>query len=189
MEKRYRDVGGHDGLGDRRYARYCGAFDWVEHCVEVGYFLEAIAVLDSIIWDRLSSRLGYLSGERVNDKNTLGSICKQLVGTPGKGGLERDASFQGAELQIQEWVNKRNDAVHATAKVFRDETSDQGFRSILRSHKETAEEGIRHLQAFDLLDTESRRKAEKIPASWPDAFFPERRTRKSFVANWRLQGL
>jgi hypothetical protein len=79
MEKRYRDVGGHDGLGDRRYERYCGAFDWVVHCVEAGYFLEAIAVLDSIIWDRLSSRLGYLSGEPVDDRDTLGKICTRVT--------------------------------------------------------------------------------------------------------------
>lgn len=189
MEKQYRDIGGHDGLGDRRYARYCGAFDWVVHCVRSGYFLEAIAVLDSIIWDRLSSRLGYLSGGRVDDRDTLGKICKQLVGTSGKGGLERDPFFRDAELQIQNWVSKRNHAVHATAKVFRDETSDHGFRSILRSHTRTAEEGIRHLQAFDLLDTESRQKAGKIPASCPNAFFPDLRIGESFIASWRGEGL
>src|SRR4051794_2157778 len=169
MEKRYRDIGGHDLLGDRRYARYCGAFDWVVHCIAAGYFLEAIAVLDSRIWDRLSSRLGYLSGGRVDDKHTLGQIFTQLVGNSGKDGFERDPSFRDVELQIKNWVSKRNQAVHATAKVFREETSDRGFRSILRSYKKTAEEGIRYLQAFHVLDTKSRQIAGKIPGNCPNA--------------------
>lgn len=103
MEKRYRDVGGYDGLGERRYKRYCGAFDWVVHCVDAGYFLEAIAVLDSIIWDRLSSRLGYLSGARVDDRDTLAKICTGLVGASGEGGFERETSFRDVELQIKQW--------------------------------------------------------------------------------------
>jgi hypothetical protein len=189
MEKRYRDVGGHDGLGDRRYERYCGAFDWVVHCVEAGYFLEAISVLDSIIWDRLSSRLGYMSGEQVDDRDTLGKICTGLVGASGTGGFERDTYFRNVELQIKQWVKKRNQAVHATAKVFRDETSDKDFRAILQLHKKTAEEGILYLQAFDVLDTASRQEAGKIPGSCPHAFFPERRIGNSFLPFWRREGL
>lgn len=181
MEKRYRDVGGYDGLGERRYKRYCGAFDWVVHCVDAGYFLEAIAVLDSIIWDRLSSRLGYLSGARVDDRDTLAKICTGLVGASGEGGFERETSFRDVELQIKQWGRKRNHAVHATAKVFRDETSDTDFRAISQLHKETAEEGIRYLQAFDGLDTASRQEAGKMSGSCPNAFFPERRIGESFL--------
>ena len=145
------------------------------HCVEAGYFLEAISVLDSIIWDRLSSRLGYLSGERVDDRDTLGKICAGLVGPSGAGGFERETSFRNVELQIKQWVKKRNQAVHATAKVFRDETSDKDFRAILQLHKKTAEEGIRYLQAFDVLDTASRQEAGNILGSCHSASFPERR--------------
>jgi hypothetical protein len=189
MKKRFRDVGGYGGLGDRRYERYCGAFDWVVHCVGAGYFLEAIAVLDSIIWDRLSSRLGYLSGQQVDDRDSLGKVCGQLVGGSGESGFESDTSFRRIELKIKEWVSKRNHAVHATAKVFRGETSETDFRMILQSHKKTAEEGILYLQAFDLLDTESRQKAGKIPGSCPNAFFPERRPGESFLSAWRIESL
>jgi len=39
--KQHRDVGGHGGLGDRRYERYCAAFDRAEQCIQEGYFLDA----------------------------------------------------------------------------------------------------------------------------------------------------
>lgn len=159
------------------------------HCVKGGYFLEAIAVLDSLIWDRLSSRLAFLSGASVEDRDTLGKICFQLVGTSEKSGFERDPSFREVELQIKKWVSKRNHAVHATAKVFRDETSDEDFRSILRTHEKTAEEGIRYLQKFDVLDTRSRQQVGKIPGSSPNAFFPEFRSGASFMDSWRREGL
>ncbi len=94
MSKRYRDVGGHGGLGDRRYERYCDAFDRVEDCVKLGYFLEAIALLDSLIWDRLSSRLGYLMGKSIDTEKNLGVVCSQLIGDSGTGGCEKDKAFR-----------------------------------------------------------------------------------------------
>lgn len=185
MQKQYRDVGGHGGLGNRRYERYCGAFDRVQHCVEAGYFLEAIAILDSLIWDRLSSRLGYLSGKLIDVDKNLGTICSQLVGDHGEGGCEHDSGFRDAVSTIRKWLERRNTAVHATAKVFRDDTSQEDFSAILKSHKQTAQDGIRCLQSFDSLDTQSRQRADRVPASFPNAFFPERRAGGSRLSVWR----
>ena len=170
-----RDFGGHGGLGDRRYRRYCAAFDRVQHCVREGYFLEAIALLDSLIWDRLSSRLGYLTGELIPINRNLGVICSQLVGDSGTGGCERESAFRHAIWQLKQWLTRRNDAVHATCKVFRVETTKDDFGAILRSHKKTAEDGIMYLRDFDTVDTESRAAVHKVPASFPSAFFPEQR--------------
>jgi len=63
--------------------------------------------------------------------------------------------------------------MHATAKVFRGADS-KTFKEILQSHEQDAFDGIKCLQDFDDLDTKSRAMAEKYPASYPDAFFPER---------------
>src|ERR1035437_2661631 len=184
MMAQYRDVGGHEGLGDRRYERYCAAFDRVEHCVAAGYFLEAVALLDSLIWDRLSSRLGYLKGKAVEINKNAGTICSELIGDSGADGREHDPAFRDVICEIKSWLVRRNNAVHATAKVFRSDTSEEDFSAILQSHRQTAIDGMNHLQAFDLLDTKSRAKVGKNPASFPDAFFPKRRSGPSRLAIW-----
>jgi hypothetical protein len=189
MEKRYRDVGGYGGLGDRRFERYCAAFDRVKHCVESGYFLEAIALLDSLIWDRLSSRLGHLMGDPIDIDKNLGVVCSQLIGDTGAGGRERDVAFRDTVWQVKQWLVRRNDAVHATAKVFRADTSPEDFNAILTSHKTTVEDGMKYLREFDVLDTKSRGEVGKFPASYPDAFFPEKRGGGSRGGIWQRAAL
>jgi hypothetical protein len=183
--KVYRDVGGHNGLGDRRYERYCAAFDRIEHCIGAGYCLEAIAILDSLLWDRLSSRLGYLKGEPIDVKKNIGTLCSELIGDSGTGGREKDPAFRDTIGDVKGWLFRRNEAVHATAKVFREETSEKDFNDILNSHRQTAADGIKSLRTFDLLDTKSRDEVGKVPASFPDAFFPERRAGQSRSSPWR----
>jgi hypothetical protein len=177
-----RDVGGWGGLGDSRYMRYCHAFDRVDHCVKSGFFPEAIAILDSLIGDRLSSRLGHVASEPVDYRMTTNQLCGALVGNgAAKSGAEQDAAFRHVIADIRTWAHERNEAVHATAKVFRVNTSKKDFAAILRSHRQTAIAGIRCLQAFDKLDTKDRAKARKHPASFPNAFFPKRRSAPSYV--------
>lgn len=188
-----RDIGGFGGLGQRRYQRYCAAFDRVEHCVESGYFLEAIAILDSLIWDRLASRLDYITGKRIDSRMTTNQLCNQLVGNgTTTGGSEKDIAFRNVVMDIRAWVHKRNDAVHATAKVFRADTSKKDFAATLRPHRQTAFDGIHCLQTLDRIDTKDRAKAGKYPANFPDAFFPRRRTARSHARSrdiWTLASL
>jgi hypothetical protein len=67
-----RDIAVHgDGLGDRRYYRYCAAFDRADRAMQDGYYLEAITLLDSLIFDRLSSRLYHLT-QRATKRQVLG---------------------------------------------------------------------------------------------------------------------
>jgi hypothetical protein len=175
MTNATRDVGGWGELGPRRYQRYVAAFDWVVHCVNEGYYLEAIAVLDSLICERLGSRLGHVTKKPVETVDTCSKLCKKLVGRNSTVGSEEDPSFCEAIKDIQKWLARRNEAMHATAKVLRSDRSPKDFTAILQSHKQDAIDGIRCLRAFDDLDAESRKVAEKIPATSPNAFFPERR--------------
>ena len=175
MTNTTRHVGGWGGLGNDRYRRYVAAFDWTVHCVDKGYYLEAIAILDSLICDRLGSRLGYLKGKSIDSCWTSGKLCRELIGTDSTStGSENDAAFRNVIRNIQNWVKRRNDSMHATAKVFRGASSNT-FKAILQSHMQDAVDGIKCLQDFDDLDKASRAKAEKHPASYPDAFFPKRR--------------
>jgi hypothetical protein len=196
-EFRKRDVSKQDGVGDRRYKRYCDAFDWVIHCIATNHYLEAIAILDSLLSDRLASRLHYVRECNLNlkdgdsnasevDVNALwatGWLCGCLLGDESKknnkknkSGPDKDFDKDFREIigKIEDWVEKRNKAIHDSAKVFRESDSSKTFAGVLLMHKETAECGLKLLKAFDELDTKSRAKGNKKPASSPNAFFPER---------------
>src|SRR4051794_40695450 len=150
-----------------------------------GYYLEATAVLDSMVFDRLSSRL-YRLKQSASKPHSTGELCRELVGKDGSGGKEIDQSFREVILRIKNWVDLRNEALHATAKVFHDDTSEQTFHAILASHKQTAAKGREYLREFHKLDAESRRNAgARPPASSPEAFFPENRPGRSYASDWR----
>ncbi|MGE5112556.1 MAG: hypothetical protein ACM3JB_16950 [Acidobacteriaceae bacterium] len=170
-----RDVAGGGGLGGRRYQRYVAAFDWVLQCVNAGHNLEAIAILDSLICDRLASRLGHLTGRNIGVSLTCRQLCTQLLTQGSSTGYEEDPEFREAVTDIRMWGDRRNVALHSTAKVFRSDDSPESFAAILQSHKQDALDGIKYLQVFDELDTANRAQAGKYPASYPNAFFPERR--------------
>ena len=168
-----RDVGGWGGLGRRRYERYRDAFDWVERCVANEYYLEAIAIIDSLINDRLSSRFHYITG-RPADSPSSGRVCSELLPK------ESNSQFRNVIENIREWVKKRNEALHATVKVFRDKNSSIGFNEIRQSYRQVAVDGVNWLRVYDALDTNSRAQVGKRPASSPNAFFPERRNSDRF---------
>jgi hypothetical protein len=181
-----RDIAVHgDGLGDRRYYRYCAAFDRADRAMQDGYYLEAITLFDSLIFDRLSSRLHHLSQSATKATGT-GALCNDLLrGREGGTAWEADSSFLGVIGYIKDWTHQRNEAVHATANVFRSDTSEQSFQAILVSHQDTASKARQCLREFDKLDTESRSKAgSRPPASYPHAFYPENRVGESHAVIW-----
>ncbi|RJO77942.1 hypothetical protein D5S18_06605 [Nocardia panacis] len=164
-----------DGLGNQRWRRYADAFDRVERCASQGHHLEAIAILDSLIGDRLASRLGHLQGIASVEVAAIGPLCKQLVGKSGDSGIEPDAEFRAVVVEIKDWVRPRNDAMHGIARVFRPADATTAFDAAIESHRQTVAHGMVLLQRFDRLDTAARRLAGKIPGTWPAAFFPDER--------------
>jgi hypothetical protein len=168
-------------LGIQRYLRYVAAFDRVVHCLDAEYYLEAIAILDSLIGDRLASRLGHLVAAEIPVRLSCGQLCNRLVGSDSKNesGAEKDLAFRKSIEEIQKWVKRRNDAMHATAKVIRSDEESVDFAGLLSSHRQNALAGVELLQLFDTLDTAARRKQGKSPATRPNAFFPEKRKNAS----------
>jgi hypothetical protein len=166
-------------LGTLRYRRYVAAFDRVIHCIDTGYYLEAIAILDSLICDRLFSRLSYNYGgqELKSPPRSCGEFCKRLLhGDKNTFGKESDPGFQEVIKVLQEWASKRNDAMHGTAKILHSNGDQRDFGTVLELHRENAREGVELLQRFDILDTEDRqRNRVQLPATAPNAFFPEKR--------------
>ncbi|MCX4093193.1 hypothetical protein [Nocardia sp. alder85J] len=174
MRERARD----SGFGASRWHRYVAAFDRVIRCIDHSYYLEAIAILDSLITDRLTSRVGHVKHQERPALKPVGPLCKTLIGDPNSQsslGAETDPQFRAVIAQIRTWSNARNAAMHETAKIVRGSDQHGTFDVDMEVHRRTALDGIELLQQFDNLDTADRKRAGKFPATRPNAFFPERR--------------
>ena len=158
-------------LGSRRFTRYRDAFDRAAACTEAGYPLEAIALLDSLISDRLASRLGYSSGQLAKERLSCGGLCHELL----RPDVERDPAFREVVTRIRDWVAERNHAMHASAKALKS-ADGPSFSELLDSHGKVAAAGIALLRAFDELDVADRKKHKVgMAATQPHAFHPEKR--------------
>jgi hypothetical protein len=82
----------------------------IESCLESGHSCEAISIIESVITDRLESRLNWLNWDNQGFK-TLGSLIQQL--RP----LETDEQIKGMLDDLDHWRVERNGAIHELVKV------------------------------------------------------------------------
>ncbi|MGV9410652.1 hypothetical protein ACWDOP_12115 [Nocardia sp. NPDC003693] len=166
-------------MGLRRLNRYSAAFDWLVECMDTGHYLEAVAVLDSLLGDRLASRLSYVAQEEPDScKSAVGPLCRALEHQQNDPSNERARSapqFLPVILEIKAWAGDRNVAMHQTAKIFRNGDSPAAFDDVRALHEDTARRGIELLRRFDEIDTEVRAARGRVPGTYPYAFFPELR--------------
>lgn len=100
-----------------------------------GYYIEAIALQDSMISDRLEGLLG-LHRERVA-MNTIGQLAQLSRG------LDPDAFTELAD-RILQWAERRNVVVHQMVKV--GPTHSGSWSERLAQARRTAEDGRRLLE-------------------------------------------
>jgi hypothetical protein len=162
-------------LGTKRYIRYAAAFKRLVHCRDNGYYLECIAILDSLISGRLASRFCFRSGKHVSVRDTLGRLCgRHLYAKPIQDSpLETEEEFRSVVTEIRQRVKQRNEAIHAVAKVIRNDDEPFSFDELLDYHRGNVETGIELLKSLDSLDTVAGRRARKTPTTYPNSFFPE----------------
>jgi hypothetical protein len=105
------------GYGTLRYHLFKNARDHIETCIREGYHCEAIAIIESVIADRLESRLSFLKGENVGFK-TLGWLLANLAK------IESDEEIQRIIALLDAWRERRNRALHELVKVEVDGSRD-----------------------------------------------------------------
>ena len=106
--------------------------------IEHSFFLEATALIESLICDRLESRIGELTDKSV-EFGTLGDLLKKL------NTIESDVKLKYIMNNIlYKWAGKRNVVVHQAAKIELGKKKD--WNEYLRLAKLTAIEGRK---AFD----------------------------------------
>jgi hypothetical protein len=125
-------------------------FERITRSIDQDFPIEAIALLDSLIYQRLSDRLRILTKKgKLTGRLTLGQLCTILVGTKGSGGIEKDKHIRAVEIELHDWVKSKNKAVCSSANLFHSDTTDAEIHQILELHREAAREGIRLLRDFE----------------------------------------
>ena len=103
--------------------------------MEHNFYLEATVLIESLIANRLESRLAELTSDEV-EINTLGNLIKKINNSK----LETDNELTSImNTKIASWCNKRNIAIHRAAKLVKDEKKE--FAQFLETAKDTATEG------------------------------------------------
>lgn len=98
------------GYGTRRRLLFEAARVHIECAVARGFFCEAIAVSESIIADRLESRLSWLTKQNLGFK-TLGWLIRELRK------CESDRDLIHLLNDLDAWCERRNSALHEMVKV------------------------------------------------------------------------
>ena len=121
------------GYGKLRYMLYTSAKSRIEECIEHGYYGEAVTIIESVITDRLESRISFLKKENVGF-GTLGHLIKEAKK------VETDAELLDLFAELDNWREKRNTAVHELVKI-EDGQELVDWDNRMKSVGDTAREG------------------------------------------------
>ncbi len=121
-----------------RYEIIKSAISRFNTALEHSFFLEANALIESLICDRLESRIGELTHKSV-EFGTLGDLLKKL------NSMETDIELKNIMNNIlYQWAGKRNIIIHQAAKIELGKKKD--WNDYLRLAESTAIDGRK---AFD----------------------------------------
>ncbi len=122
-----------DVSGQKKYEIIKAAISQYNTAFEHSFFLEATALIESLISDRLESRLGELKQESVAF-DTLGNLLRDL------GRIESDEILiQIMNKQINPWSGQRNIIIHQAAKIQVGKNKD--WNQFLKLAENTAKNG------------------------------------------------
>lgn len=97
--------------GPRRFQLYKRAYSRINEAIQHGYNLEAITIIESLVSDRLESRLGSLLGKDFSFQN-LGTLVNRLKS------METDTALASlVDIDLRAWTKQRNSAIHEMAKM------------------------------------------------------------------------
>lgn len=132
--KKVRNKSSNPGVPKNREEIYKEVIKRYNKAIEDEYYLEAICLSESLICDRLESRLGELKQTDILF-DVLGPLCSKLIS------IETNANLKVIYKDINSnWRHRRNDAIHQAAKI--SIASVKVWQDFLDEAKATAEEGL-----------------------------------------------
>jgi hypothetical protein len=122
-----------------KYLSYKAAWERINHALEMGFYLEAITIQESIISDRLLSYvLGVTPEAKVSTKSGLGKLISHWRKHAGSSLIETNKSDLGQAVDV--WRDRRNDSVHGLVKST-PRTATMQPEDFFEMTRQTAEEG------------------------------------------------
>jgi hypothetical protein len=145
-------------VGKERSKLYAAAISRINQAVKEGYFIEAIALSESVLSDRLLARYSYLKGFKTESRaeKTLHKLLKSLIDEDHS--PDRDRMIQIYQ-DIFSWKEVRNSAVHAMVKL-REGGVMETFESKYKQLHPHAQKGIVLVRA--LLDADRKSRYEVV---------------------------
>ena len=149
-EHKLRNHIGEKGVAQNRYEIYDHAMSRYNLAFEAGFYFEAVAIMESVIADRMESRIGELIKQEV-EFDTLGNLRDKLNGKKDKYPvIETNADLANLYNKIvSDWAGKRNKALHQVVKISIKEPKD--WKTTLTEAKIAAEEGKKHFNELNKL--------------------------------------
>jgi len=147
-DQRKRANVGSPGIGQQRYELYKTGFEKIRVAMQQGYFLEAICIIESLLADRMESRLGEFDPSFTGFINLM-PLVKQLRR------YEKDIYLNYVLNDIAAWSSDRN-KIHEIMKL--DSNNLQTWDQKQKRLGEIATEGLRLLRNYDNGLRRSRKK-------------------------------
>lgn len=123
-----------NSVGKQRHDLYKEAIDHIQDACQKGFYLEAITLIESVIADRLESRLSALKHEDYSHK-VLGDLITQTKVE------ETDDTLKNLVINdLNNWRQKRNQSLHEMVKIQEGDTSTWQKRTAILP--EISKEGL-----------------------------------------------
>lgn len=124
LQKRTRALAKLDNsVGNYRYNIYREAYRRIKQAIDNGYYLEAITLIESLISDRLESRVSFILKEDYSFR-TLGELIPKIVKYEPNNDLKILVT-----TELNEWRMQRNKALHQMVKIQEGEIPSWSERS------------------------------------------------------------
>lgn len=129
-KKRAINSSSQSSVAQLRKQLYTNAYLQIQMAIEQGFYLEAITLCESMISDRLESRIAYLTGQDQQNRqfSNLGPLLGKLKSANPNNRLENSEEALLLYEAIREWTRLRNTALHEMVKVAEDEHVDWSVR-------------------------------------------------------------
>ena len=138
-----------DISGKVRYDIIRALMSQYNEAIESEFYFEATTLIESLICDRLESRLGELTKADVTFK-TLGGLKNELLK------METDGTLKAlVNINVKAWADKRNTTVHEAAKI--DVDNPRTWEEVVKDAKDCAVEGRKLFDEYNKRLSQLRR--------------------------------
>lgn len=140
MPKKQVKLGYSPEIGMAKSELFKQAFKRVDRAISLGFHLEAITIIESLICDRIETIISIYGNTEVSP-STLGPLIKSLT--------QLEFVEQDLIIELNDWRQRRNLVLHQMVKITHSESINWRERMIFA--RETAVEGRELLKLVQLL--------------------------------------